>query len=261
MSFTHHGRYSARIVSAWMGLVCAGLCLISGPLYSETLRITNGEWPPYLGKHLPHHGIASHLIEEAFAQEGIQIQWEFYPWPRSLALAERGLRDGSAVWAHSPQRDQQFYFSEPIITSRYVLFHRKDYPFDWQNIEDLAGHKLGAAQSYDYGEAFQQAERDGVIQVSRQTNELLGLQMLLAHRLDLYIIDQRVAQQLMQDQLTAEQRSQLTFNPRPVRSSALCLILGKHNPANAQRIVKFNQGLAKLRAQGVLRSDQTLLGD
>ena len=81
--------------------------IFGGHLQAESIRLTNGEWSPYLGQNLPHHGVASRIVEEAFALQGVQVQWEFYPWARALRSAEQGKSDGAAVWLRSPERDGQ----------------------------------------------------------------------------------------------------------------------------------------------------------
>ncbi len=50
---------------------------------AETLRITNGEWPPFTSQHLPHGGPLSRTVAEAFKQAGIKVEYGFFPWKRS----------------------------------------------------------------------------------------------------------------------------------------------------------------------------------
>src|SRR3989338_416318 len=226
-------------------------------LAAEPLLLTNGEWPPYLGQQLPHQGIASRIVSEAFALEGIQVRWEFYPWARALRLAERGKRAGSAVWLRSPEREARFFISEPVIESSYLLFHRRDRAFDWQTVEDLAGLQIGGAIDYDYGEAFQRAEREGRLKVRRLSNEEQGLRMLLAGRLDVFPMDKVVAFALLQEHFSASERARLSFHPSPLRSDPLHLLLSREMPGNAELILRFNQGLKRLRDSG--RVAQSLL--
>ena len=99
---------------------------ISGFAFAqETIRITNGEWPPYLSEKLKHNGLASRIVREAFELEGIQVVYDFFPWNRSLMLAQTGEWDGTAVWLRSPEREQEFYISDPVVQSTYVFFHLK----------------------------------------------------------------------------------------------------------------------------------------
>ncbi len=114
------------------------------------MRITNGEWPPYLGQDEPGYGIASRIVTRAFERAGYDVEYEFYPWSRSLYLARDGQRDGTAVWMPSEERREDFYISEPVIVTEYVFFHRTDMPFDWDDVQDLSGYRIGLTSDYDY---------------------------------------------------------------------------------------------------------------
>lgn len=224
--------------------------IFGGHLQAESIRLTNGEWSPYLGQNLPHHGVASRIVEEAFALQGVQVQWEFYPWASALRSAEQGKSDGAAVWLRSPEREQAFFISTPVVDSSYFLFHRKDQPFDWQQVSDLQGKRVGGAIDYDYGQAFQQAEKIGQLQVKRLSNEEQGLRMVLAGRLDVFPMDKVVAFDLLHSHFSAAERRQLSFHPLPLRSDSLHLLLSRQVPGNEAMLQRFNQGLQQLRESG-----------
>lgn len=217
---------------------------------ADEIRLTNGEWGPYLGQNLPHYGVASRIVEEAFALEGVKVKWEFYPWARALRSAERGKSDGSAVWLRSPEREKTFYISDPVVESGYYLFHRKDHPFEWSEVADLKALRLGGAIDYDYGLAFQQAEHEGTIKVRRLSNEAQGLRMLLAGRLDAFPMDKVVAFDMLHSQFSREERLRLSFHPLALRSDSLHLLLSKQVPGNAERMARFNRGLKALQDSG-----------
>jgi polar amino acid transport system substrate-binding protein len=224
--------------------------LCSGPCIADAVRLTNGEWAPYLGEQLPHRGVASRIVTEAFALEGIEVHWEFYPWARALYLAERGERTGTALWLRSPEREKAFHISEPVIESGYYLFHRKDRPLDWRQVGDLSGLRLGGGIGYDYGKAFQRAEASGQLQVNRLASEEQGLRMVLAGRLDAFPMDKVVAFALLNDRFSSAERRQMSFHPRPLRSDSLHLMLSREIPGNAELMARFNKGLAALRDSG-----------
>ena len=77
---------------------------------------------------------------------------------------------------------QAFFISDPLIMSGYVLFHRKDDPFNWQTIDDLRDLRIGAVIGYDYGVPFEQAERDKRLQVKRVNTDEQAFRLLLAGR-------------------------------------------------------------------------------
>lgn len=219
-------------------------------LQAETVHLTNGEWSPYLGEHLPHHGVASRIVEEAFALEGIQVQWEFYPWPRALRNAESGKSAGTAVWRRSPEKEQNFFISDPVVDTSYYLFHRQDHAFDWQQISDLQDKRIGGAIDYNYGAAFQQAEKSGLVHMRRLSHEELALRMLLAGRLDVLPMDKVVAFDLLHRKFSSAERRQLTFHPLPLNSDTLHLLLSRKVAGNEALLRHFNLGLQKLRDSG-----------
>ncbi len=227
------------------------LLFLALPIHAaEDISLTNGEWSPYLGQNLPHHGVASRIVEEAFALEGIGVRWQFYPWARALRHAEIGKSDGSAIWLRSPEREQAFYVSDPVVESGYYLFHRKDHPIDWREVGDLQALRIGAAIDYDYGPAFQQAEQQGRLKVQRLSSEKQGLHMLLADRLDVFPIDKVVAFDMLYSHFSREERERLSFHPVPLRSDSLHLLLSRKVPGNAERMARFNRGLKTLQDSG-----------
>ena len=42
-------------------------------IYSQTINLTNGEWPPYFSQNMKNYGIASNIITKAFENENIKI--------------------------------------------------------------------------------------------------------------------------------------------------------------------------------------------
>ncbi len=64
----------------------------------ETIRITNGEWPPSFSKDLKHGGVTSHVVPEAFALEGIKVEYGWFPWKRGLIMAKEGKWDAAIGW-------------------------------------------------------------------------------------------------------------------------------------------------------------------
>ena len=222
----------------------------TGLASAETVRLTNGEWPPYLGEQLPHNGVVSRIITEAFALQGITVEWEFYPWARALQMAQRGTRNGTAAWLFSREREVIFFISDSLIESGHHLFHRKNYSFDWQQFSDLHGHRSAGTRGYEYGEAFQQAEAQGQLRVNRVTSDETGFRQLLAGRVDLFPIDKVVGFDMLYQNFTAAERAQLCFHPKPLRSEHLHLLMSRAVPGNAELMARFNKGLAQLRESG-----------
>jgi len=226
------------------------LCLVQAASAHDRVRLANGEWPPYLGSDLKHYGVASRIVTDAFALGGIEVEYGFFPWLRSMMLAKQGTWDGTLVWFSSTERRKMFYVSDPVIISTYVFFHRKDMTFDWRTMEDLKGCAIGATVGYDYGEAFQKAERQGLIRVERVPTDEMNLKKLVHGRTDIFPIDREVGLSMMRKHLSEADRNRLTFHPLPLRTDPLCLLLSRKVSRNSDRIKVFNAGLRRLKEQG-----------
>lgn len=217
---------------------------------SDTVRITNGEWPPYLGKEEPGYGIASRIVTRAFERAGYQVEYGFFPWSRSLYLAREGHWDGTAVWLPSEERFQDFHVSEPVIVTEYVFFHRRDTAFDWDMVADLSGYRIGLTQDYDYGQVIENAMDLELVHTETVASDRLNFEKLIAGRIDLFPMDRVVGQEMLREQFSRKERKKITWHPNPVRLDRLRLMLSREVPANAERIEAFNKALRAMRLEG-----------
>ncbi len=221
---------------------------VSGP---EIIRITSGEWPPYLGEDLPHYGIVSRILTEAFALEGVRIEYGFFPWERAYELAKHGEEwDGSTHWICTPERQKYFYCSESFGDSTHVFFHLKSYEFDWTTLEDMQGVTIGATEGNYYEEDFRKAEEKGNVKVEWIPQDEMIIRMLLAGRIDVFIQDIYVGYSLLKKYLTPEERRLVTHHPKPYIVTTGSLLLSRNVERNREMLVLFNRGLQRLSESG-----------
>ena len=230
-----------------------GLLLSCGGALAEpakTIRLTNGEWQPYLSKDVPHFGIASHIITEAFALVGIEVEYGFFPWSRAMKLAKEGTWDGTAVWGDSEERRQNFQFTEPVVPSTFVFFHLRSTQFDWNTYEDLRDVKVGGTVEYFYSDEFEAAEAGGVFRITRTRSDEVGLKNLLKGRIDVFPGELMVTYAQIRDTFSEEQVALFTHHPKRIIEKPLYLFLSKKVPGNEQMRDLFNEGLKLLKESG-----------
>lgn len=228
------------------------LLAISVPSVAETLRITNGEWPPFTSHRLPDGGPLSRTVAEAFKQVGITVEYGYFPWKRAYDYARSGAWDGSVGWAKNAAHQKDFVMSETVIHVDKVLFYRKAAPIGWLRVEDLKRWRLGATTGYSYGEAWDHAVRNGFLRVETVTLDAQNLRKLLENRLDAVAMDLDVGLYLLRTAFAPHQAEQITYHPRSLSRVPISLALSRHNPASPSLIERFNQGLAALRSSGRL---------
>jgi len=222
----------------------------------DTIRLTNGEWQPLMSKNGPHHGIASHIVTEAFAFVGVEVEYGFFPWNRSMKLAREGMWDGAAVWWDRKERHQYFFHTDPVVPSTTVFFHLKSTKFDWNEFENLKDVRVTATLGYDYGKEFNQAEATGTMNVERAPNDETNLKKLLKGRSDVFPGELMVTYAQIRDTFTEEEAALFTHHPKPIFGEPMYLLLSKKVPGNEQMRYRFNEGLRLLKESG--RWDQMI---
>jgi polar amino acid transport system substrate-binding protein len=215
------------------------------------IRLANGAWPPYDGEALPHYGCDSWVVSEAFALEGITVEYSFFPWARSYSLSASGEWDGTLTWADTPEHRAQHYLSaEPISVQELVFFYRTDRPLKWETLDDLAGKTIAVTTGYVYSDAFQGLKQRGTVTFVESSSDEANFQMLLAGRVDAFPMERRVGYAIVQSLFTAEQRAHLTASTRSFAQLRSYLLLSKAVPQNEQRMGLFNRGFKRLQESG-----------
>lgn len=123
--------------------ILALLCLICSSASwaiqeNKTVRFAIGDWEPYTSRQdNPEFKVAETIVRAAFANQGYQVELDYFPWSRAYKYAESGAYDGSFPWMMTPERQTIFLYSKPFFTQHIVFFYHKSSQFDWHSVEDL----------------------------------------------------------------------------------------------------------------------------
>lgn len=222
---------------------------------NRVVRITSGDWPPYQGKNLPHLGAGQRIVTEAFALQGIDVEYEFFPWRRAYVLANTPAWDGGALWARSPARERDFYFSEPVVGTNTILMYLKGAPLEWTTLADLGRYRIGITSGYFYGPQFMAAVAGNKLAVQSVSTDLQNLQKLLAGHIDVFPVDKVVGLTLLRQNFSKEDIERVAIARKVLYSQSLHLMLKKSHPESRLLIEQFNIGLRRLKANGQVNAD------
>lgn len=239
---THRPRHFEKMLR----LLLLPLLLYLLPAHAEVVRLTNGEWPPYLSEDLDGYGKISQRVTAAFHAAGVDVKYGFFPWRRALQLAAGKQWDGSLVWRKTPERERRFYFSDPVFYCDYVFFHRRSQHFNWKTLADLRRYRIGTTLEYDYGDEFRREQKSGTLKTDTAPTDEQNLRKLLAGRIDLFPVTREVGEYLLATHFTPEQAQQLAIHPRPLLVQPMYLLLNRQDPHHLALIQKFNRGLQQL---------------
>lgn len=239
-----------------MCVVLAALLCLAGPARArDTVCLTNGEWPPYLSEHLPHHGFASHVVSRAFELAGLQVEYGFYPWRRSYDYARDALNrdgkrwDGTIVWIYADDRAPLFHYSDPVVIDSSHLFHLKSHPIEWKHISDLKGKTMGGTLHTNYT-VLEQAEKDGILRIERTSGYGSLLGRLMEQRVDAIPMVKQVGLYYIRTLLSEADQKRVDYSPKPFETRKYHLIVSKTLEDGEEVIRQFNLGLKKLKKSG-----------
>ncbi|GLQ31762.1 substrate-binding periplasmic protein [Litoribrevibacter albus] len=226
-------------------LALAGLVFSSVVAQSQEITLANGEWAPYLSEDLKHAGYMSHIVSEAFKEEGITVKYVFLPWKRGFEDAKDGKYEGSLIWGYNEDRAKDFYYSEPVADLGTSLFYQTGKGIDWSKPEDLAKYKIGGVIGYAYG--IEELEKQGVVKVERIGKDVNNYKKLAAGRLDIVLEDTEVGHETVSKLGLSDK---ITAHPKTLKSRKYSVIFSKKIPNAEQLMEAFNRGLAKIKADG-----------
>jgi polar amino acid transport system substrate-binding protein len=209
---------TARLLTAVL-LTC-----LSFTALGEKLRIVTEPWAPYV---YMEDGQARGLDYETaaiiFERLGIEVEWQFLPWKRCLAMLEQGQADGALdIFQNADREGTLLYPGEPLSNVEFVLFYSNAHPHPVQTLNDLRGLTVGVSPGYAYGLAFLGSPL--FVREAAPSHEA-NFGKLLLGRVDLVITDRRVGQHLL-DQLKV--RDQISQSPTVISHEPQYLALRKN---------------------------------
>lgn len=247
-------------------LLLAAACAIASstaaaldPPAAAPIRLASLEWEPYVGPDLPDQGYVAAVIRAAFADQGVAVEIEFYPWARALHLARTGAVDGLAPEYFDAAREAEFAFSAAFPGGPLVLYRRRgeapEFAADPVREPDaalraLTGRRIGVVRGYLNTPAFDAAD---YLLKEEAGDDATNLRKLVYGRIDLAVIDGRVAEHLIRSAYPAY-ASRIEAMAPPLAEKPLYIAFSRRSPRMREALAVFNRGLEAMRADGRLET-------
>lgn len=221
---------------------------------AEELPIVTGEFPPFSFKHPTTEkiiGFNTEIITEVFKSMGKTPNISFSVFKRAYISTKEGEYAAYFALTKNPQREKDFYFSDPISSVQDVIFKLKSEPITWETYKDLAHYTLGYSDKYNYDQIFLATiqKKDSM---SGDNPEYRLLKKLALRRIDIVICEISVCSYIIHHNL--EELGSIDFINKPVgipEPRPFHLVFSKNWPGSKKLRDDFNIALKKF----VSRSD------
>ncbi len=222
--------------------------LISSTIASagDTVTLTASTSPPYADQKLPNQGLAMEVVTHVFQRAGYTPEIEFKIWSRAMEGVSVGLYDALAAAWYSPERAEEYHFSEPYLTSQLILLKLRSDPTRYLDKSHLAGKRLGTQADYAYGVDF-----DAItgLRLVPENHAIQNLLSLLNGKVDVVIGDQRTLAMQLHEYLPKEMHKfEVVDANLPTRARHVAA--SRAIDGEETMIANFNKALAATRKDG-----------
>ena len=217
-----------------------------------SLNIATEEWPPYVyNQDGTVTGYSIEILNEVFAEMGVAILYDQYPWKRAIKLVFEGIAD--ALFHASPNEERRqycYYPEEYLVQSRYVFFIREEDAgrLKFDSFDDLLGHTVGITQGYSYTSELLEFLQANKLVIGTVTDES-NLRMLAKKRIDYFPTDELNGLYLVKK---LGLQNQLTYLKTPIFEKPYFLIFNKQN-VSQEFVNRFSATLSRFKQSDKFR--------
>jgi len=231
------------------------LALARSAYADEALRVdlTADEYAPMISETLPSGGLMTQIVRESFKIGGVEAVVQFLPNNRAITGVMKGLYPGSFGWTHSAERDQKLLFSHtPIYNFRIVFFQRAGETYNWKNLADLKGSRIGSTLGNFYSDEFAALRIAADAQVEEAGSDLANMKKLLAGRIDLFPMDEESGRFLLSRNFLPDEQRKIISQTQAISEVPVYVVMRRDLPRAAELLDRFDRGYQQLVESGEL---------
>jgi polar amino acid transport system substrate-binding protein len=212
------------------------------------LEIAVYAWPPFASPHVPHFGIAPHIVSEALRIDDGRIHYQFMHWSKALDKLYAKEIDGAIIWASPDMNLDAFIASQPLLINRSALFYRKDKPFNAE-LSTLGNVRMAWIKEYVYeGTTYQKLVKHQITAVPAN-NETDALKMLNKKEADVFLTPYFIGRDAL-EKLPQADRDNIAYTPQKTQFPATFFLINAERPDGEEFMKKLDTELIRMHQDG-----------
>lgn len=215
---------------------------------TEKVVLSTLDWQPYIGQTMKNNGYVAAVVKEAFKRNGVEVEFQFHQWTRTVGLAKAGEVDGYFPEYYAENIKEYAKFSVPFPGGPLVFFKLKNNNVSFSSLEDLKGLKIGVVKGYTNSKDFDEAD---FLLKDPAKDDLTNFKKLAAGRIDLLVADKFVGLELLKDQLP-DYVDEIVFMEKSLEEKDLFVCISKKAVNGAAFLKAFNEGVEQMKGDGTI---------
>ena len=197
---------------------------------------TGTKFYPYVDSKLPKNGWSSAIVQAVFEQMKIKHNVQIFPWYRVYELTKQHIHDGAYPYAKTTERQQDFYYSDPINYVPVKILLRKT--ITAKKIEDLKKYTFCIPHGYVLPTDLIRVISKENTTSARTTSDCLN--KIKVGWADIVVYNR------FNELSDSFKGDDLKWSTLKIASEPLFFIVSKTHPSSAKIIESFNQGLHEI---------------
>ena len=219
------------------------LVALSGAAYAQNLIAIDAADPPFMYEADGRPAsLYPALIAEAYRRIGIAVTITTMPWKRAI---DEG-RSGIGGLYKTTSRLEKYDYSDKLFDEILQIYVRKGHGFPFATIDDLAGRTIGVIRGWSYGDAFDDARRQGLFAAEEASGDAQNFAVLEVGHIDCILAIHEAGLAVIRRRHLEERVEALT----PPLSNIPTFIAFNKSAGKRDELSRFDAALAAMRLDG-----------
>ncbi len=237
----------------------------------KKVSLSTLEWAPYIGQNICKQGWVQQLTVALLTSQGYEVTVSFYPWARTISMAEKGRVDilfpeyfieptAPSDVIKGTKRTDHLALSSPIPGGPIALLKRKDFKTPFKgDLTALKGQHIGVVRGYQNTPEFDALMDNGFFRIDNSVDDLMNAIKLSKNRVD-YIVGApsviffsiKTGKHLSEKMKKTTTNSIEVVEP-PLQYNNLYYAVSKKNPEWKVLLQTLNEAIASFEKGGTTR--------
>lgn len=224
-------------------------------LNPQKIKVINASvynWGEYVSDRIPSYGVIAEIVEKAFANQNIQINYNFVHSNYAYLLTKWGESCVTLPWVETEEKQAYVYFSKSIKPSSTYLFYKKNIfkeGIKYNEFSDLKEYRIGGVKGYFYEKDFE----DNNFNYTSYKNLKDAIKALLFNKIDLIPSTKDIFVSDITKYFPNE-KEDLSFHKKSFMNVSTHVLFSKRCENSKTLRDTLNRGLENIKKDGTFKS-------